>query len=145
MPAALQLKYWEVQTPEKYFTKDQLELVLTRRKEREKARADIERQLAGLDDLEKWDLIKGDKADKGEKGKKETGTKKDATGSKEGGVERAGLGSVHAVAEEVDPTRARRKSREGTASTIDSRRSASPVKKSKMTPEEVSCFLSDPC
>ena len=79
IPAALQLKYWEVQTPEIHFTKDQLESVLTRRKEREQARKNIESQLAGLDDLEKWDLIKGDKAEKGEKVKKDAGAAKKET------------------------------------------------------------------
>ena len=83
VPAVLQLKYWEVQEPEKHFVKDQLEAVLSRRREREKARKDIELQLAGMDDLEKWELLKGDKVDKGDKGKKEVeGAKKETAAMK---------------------------------------------------------------
>jgi hypothetical protein len=107
VPASLQLKFWEVQTPEKHFTKDQLEAVLTRRKERESARKEIELQLAGMDDLEKWELIKGDKGDKPEKGekvKKEAGAaKKEANAVKKqvDTMEKAGPSVTSADTEEV--------------------------------------------
>ncbi|WWC68642.1 uncharacterized protein I206_102573 [Kwoniella pini CBS 10737] len=120
VPAALQIRCWEATDVAKHFSASQLEEVLARRREREQAREECERILNGLDDIEKLELIKGDKADKSQ-----------AKDVKE--PERV------AKADEVEqsPLISRRKSREGTANTVESRgRSASPTKKGKLTPEE---------
>lgn len=105
--------------------------------------------LAEMDDIEKMDLIKGDKGDRAEKPEKPaklpkkpkaapatstpSASEKDAerTEAKQEERER----SVVSAMPESSP--ARRTSREGSAGTIDSRRSPSPSKKSKLTPEEV--------
>nr|XP_019050366.1 hypothetical protein I302_00796 [Kwoniella bestiolae CBS 10118]OCF29296.1 hypothetical protein I302_00796 [Kwoniella bestiolae CBS 10118] len=117
VPAALQIRCWEANDLQKYFPADQLEEIMRRRKEREAARQECLRILHGLDDIEKLELIKGDKADKSSV--KEVKDK--------------------AKTEEVaaSPRIGRRQEREGTANTVESRgRSTSPTKKSKMTPEE---------
>ena len=69
LPAALQLRYWEVNEPEKYFLGDQLGIVISRVEERRRARAECLRLLEDMDDIEKLELLKGDK-EKGEKEKK---------------------------------------------------------------------------
>ncbi|WWC87861.1 uncharacterized protein L201_002758 [Kwoniella dendrophila CBS 6074] len=119
IPAALQIRCWEANDIQKYFSSDQLEGILARKKEREQAREECLRILNGLDDIERLELIKGDKVDKNQtKEVKEKPAK------------------VEEVVEE-SPRLGRRKSREGTANTVESRgRSASPNKKSKLTPEE---------
>ncbi|WVQ93405.1 hypothetical protein IAU59_000475 [Kwoniella sp. CBS 9459] len=123
VPAALQIRCWEVTDMQKYLPSDQLDSLLNRQKERDQAREACLKILDGLDDIEKLELIKGDKSEKGEKPAKEP--KEKAVKSEK--------------AEEVEdsPRISRRKDREDTANTVESRgRSASPTKKSKMTPEE---------
>ncbi|WRT65688.1 uncharacterized protein IL334_002633 [Kwoniella shivajii] len=121
IPAALQIRSWEANDLEQHFPADQIDELITRTRMREQAREDCLRILDGLDDIEKIELIKGDK-DKG-KDVKEVKEIKDKV-----------------VKEDLVPESPRvdsRKSREGTANTVDSsRRSASPTKKTKMTPEE---------
>ncbi|OCF43387.1 hypothetical protein I317_02827 [Kwoniella heveanensis CBS 569] len=123
VPAALQIRCWEVTDMQKYLPSDQLESLLGRRTERENARKECLKILDGLDDVEKLELIKGDKGEKAEKPAKEPKEK--------------AIKSEKADQVEESPRVSRRKDREGTANTVESRgRSASPVKKSKMTPEE---------
>ncbi|WWC96983.1 hypothetical protein V866_003860 [Kwoniella sp. B9012] len=120
VPAALQIRCWEANDLQKHFPSDQLEELLIRRKAREQAREECVKILDGLDDIEKLELIKGDKVDKGS-------------------LKEAKEKVVVAKTEEVEesPRIARRKDREGTANTVESRgRSASPTKKGKVTPEE---------
>ncbi|WVF65764.1 hypothetical protein IAT40_000498 [Kwoniella sp. CBS 6097] len=123
LPAALQIRCWEVNDMQKYLPSEQLDAYLKRQKDRENARAEYVKILDGLDDIEKLELIKGDKNDKGEKPAKEPKEKV--------------VKSEKAEEAEESPRVGRRKDREGTANTIESRgRSASPTKKSKLTPEE---------
>ncbi len=64
IPASLQIRCWEANDVEKYFPSDQVEIMLTRRKERESTREMIQSMLEGMDDIEKVELIKGEKLDK---------------------------------------------------------------------------------
>nr|XP_018264705.1 uncharacterized protein I303_02882 [Kwoniella dejecticola CBS 10117]OBR86863.1 hypothetical protein I303_02882 [Kwoniella dejecticola CBS 10117] len=64
IPAALQIRCWEANDVEQHFPAGQTEEIVTRRKEREQAREDCLRILTGLDDIEKLELIKGEKVDK---------------------------------------------------------------------------------
>lgn len=125
-PAGLQIRCWEATDLDKYFPADKVPDLIERRTERENARKACEAILEGLDDIERQELFKGDKATKD--------TTKEA--------------DVVAIPSPVkgmpSPLKDRgRQSREGTAATDSSRRSASPTKKSKMTPEEVRNSLVD--
>lgn len=107
---------------DKYFSASDLPDLVARRTERESARNECIRIAQGLDDVEKLELVKGEKVDK-KSDKKDTKS-----------VD-AGPSKGH------DPSTMSRKTREGTASTVgSSRRSPSPSKgsprKVKMTAEE---------
>jgi hypothetical protein len=60
----LQIRCWEVLEPAKYFPEDQLEVLQARRAERVKAREQAVNILAGLDDVEKLEMLKGEKDEK---------------------------------------------------------------------------------
>jgi hypothetical protein len=64
VPAALQIRFWEAINPEQHFPADQLEAVKSRQAERRAARDEVVRLLEALDDVEKMDLLKGDKEEK---------------------------------------------------------------------------------
>jgi hypothetical protein len=64
VPAALQIRFWEAINPERYFPGDQHEALKSRQAERRAARDEVVRLLESLDDVEKMDLLKGDKEEK---------------------------------------------------------------------------------
>lgn len=115
IPASLQIRRWEAINPEAYFSAEQCQTLKQRQAERVAARQECLRLLAAMDDVERWELVKGDGKDKGESKEEVPGLPASLTQS---------------------PSVLRR-SRENTAGTANSRRSASPVKKGKLTPEEV--------
>ncbi|WWD16524.1 hypothetical protein CI109_100951 [Kwoniella shandongensis] len=144
IPAALQIRCWEANDLQKYYPAEQEEVLLARRQEREQARERCLQILDGLDDIEKLELVKGDKLDKGEKAVKTEKAEKAEKAVKVEKVDKSETGTPVKEAkqrktkdtDESPRAEGRRKSREGTANTVDSRRSASPTKKAKMTPEE---------
>ncbi|KAK8861567.1 hypothetical protein IAR55_002389 [Kwoniella newhampshirensis] len=141
IPSALQIRCWEANDLEKFYAIDQVDTLLARRREREVARERCVQILRGLDDIEKLELVKGDKLDKGEKVEKpdrpEKIAKVDRVETVESGTPSKDVKQRKTKEIEESPRAdGRRKSREGTANTVDSRRSASPTKKAKMTPEE---------
>ncbi|WVR03828.1 hypothetical protein IAU60_000824 [Kwoniella sp. DSM 27419] len=140
VPAALQIRCWEANDIQKYSAPDQVEELLARRRERELARTECLRILESLDDVEKLELVKGDKPERGDKAIKEKPTKESKEKLVKGTTEKPNkdkiLNAVKPDAEERSPFAGRRNDREGTATTVDSRRSASPVKRNKLTPEE---------
>lgn len=75
IPATLQIRCWEALEPEKYFTDEQITVLASRRAERVRMRAECVRLLGEMDDIEKLELLKGDKGEKREKGDK--GVKRD--------------------------------------------------------------------
>jgi len=61
-PASLQSRVWEANDVKKYFPEENVEHILERRAERERAREECVRIVAAMDDAEKSEIIKGDKA-----------------------------------------------------------------------------------
>lgn len=116
VPVALHIRAWEPKD-QTYFTDEQRTILKDRREARIEARRQIEAALKALDDVELFELVKGEEK-KDKKRIKPTPTDVNVQSS---------------PAPSMD-----RKSREGTAcSATGSRRSASPVKKA-LTAEEVS-------
>ena len=70
VPAGLQIRCWEANQPEKYFTEEQCGMLSVRREERTRARAECLKLLDAMDDLEKLDFLKGDKVEEKEKSAK---------------------------------------------------------------------------
>ena len=143
VPATLQLRYWEVREPEKWVSGEVLEGFAARLEERRSARRDCLEMLASMSEEERMKLLKGDKLEKATKAvvvDKVLEEPISATGSP------AEASRNVFDSSSIDPVIAQglfnRKTREGTANTVgstQSARSVSPTKKSKMTPEEVSC------
>ncbi|KAK4683630.1 hypothetical protein P7C73_g6605, partial [Tremellales sp. Uapishka_1] len=132
IPAALQIRSWEANDIDAYFPEDQREIVKSRRQEREAARLECLKMLERMDDVEKLELFKGDKGDKGDKEKVKV-EEKERTKMPEVSNSIA-IPLIEQSSPTVDMPRG---SREGTANTAgSSRRSMSPTKKGKMTPEE---------
>jgi hypothetical protein len=71
LPAGLQLRCWEARDPENYFSAEQCAVYRTRKVERERARAECLRLLDAMDDVEKLELLQGEKGDEKEKVTKE--------------------------------------------------------------------------
>lgn len=67
IPAALQIRRWEANTPETYFAAEHHPALSARKAERDRVRAECVRILGVLDDVESRDLVKGDKDDKSDK------------------------------------------------------------------------------
>lgn len=67
VPAAFQIRCWEVKEPAKYLTPEQCEAVAKRKAERQQIRRECVKILKQMDDTEKLDLLKGEKSDKVEK------------------------------------------------------------------------------
>ncbi|ORY24369.1 hypothetical protein BCR39DRAFT_546875 [Naematelia encephala] len=110
LPTSLQSKFWEAREADRWFTSEQVAILDERRKERERAREECLKLLDALDDVEKLELLTGE--------------------AKEIRVMKPDEPT------DYQPLVEQRMSREGTANTTDSRRSASPTRKSKLTPEE---------
>lgn len=133
LPAGLQIRCWEANNASQYFPEDQLAVLEARRSEREHAREECERLLAGLDEAGKTALLKGEKI--APKLVAELDSKPaEIAKEQEDIVMKTPLSSPA----KAGPSSARR-SREGTACSDSSRRSVSPSKKGKVvSPEEVS-------
>lgn len=127
IPAGLQIRCWEAKDLNQYFPADKVAELAARRAEREQAREECERMLAAMDDAEKAEFLKGDKAEKVEK-KGDTEDKPK--------VENAAAASTSSAV----PSPAKSRATRGTSTASDSRaRSTSPIKRGKkMTAEEVS-------
>jgi len=67
LPAGLQIQCWEAKELEIYFSKEQCETLMSRREERNRARAECLRLLEAMDDVEKMELLKGEKGEEKEK------------------------------------------------------------------------------
>jgi hypothetical protein len=63
LPASLQIRSWEANDLARWVPPDQLAKLEARRAERVQARAECLRLLAAMDDIEKLELLKGDKAE----------------------------------------------------------------------------------
>ena len=156
VPVGLQYKCWEALLPDSYFSVDTCQVLAQRKLEREEARNEVVRLLSSMSHAEMLEWIKADKADKAEakedkadKDKVKVEKPKKVKEPKEPKAPKEPNAVVSKiVTPKKEPIKERsatseasprtgRASREGTANTVDSRRSASPVKKSKMTPEEV--------
>lgn len=141
IPVALQIRSWEPKKLE-YLTEEQKVTLKERKEIRTEARRQIEAELKALDDIELFELAKGDKGDKGDKTEKNEEGKKEKKRIKPMTTAAPPtMVDVNAIPSHVQSSPVQslgRKSREGTAgSASGSRRSASPVKK-VLTPEEVS-------
>ncbi|BEI85303.1 hypothetical protein CcaverHIS002_0507040 [Cutaneotrichosporon cavernicola] len=64
IPARLQIRCWEANDLDKYFPAERVSELLARRAEREHAREECERLLAGMSDAEKSEFLKGEKPEK---------------------------------------------------------------------------------
>lgn len=131
IPVSLQIRSWEPKKLE-YLTEEQQATLNERREARREARRQIEAALKALDDIELFELAKGDK---GEENKVKEKKRIKPMTSAPTPVD------VNAIPDHVQMSPAQsmgRKSREGTAGSAGgSRRSASPIKK-VLTAEEVS-------
>jgi hypothetical protein len=67
IPAALQIRRWEAIEPEKWFTPEQCVTLEQRKTERQAARTECLRILGEMDDVEKWELLKGESKESKEK------------------------------------------------------------------------------
>ena len=67
IPAGLQIRRWEAVEPEKYFPSEHLDAVNARKAERSRVREECVRILKDMDDIEAYDLVKGEKEDKKER------------------------------------------------------------------------------
>lgn len=137
IPAALQLKFWELRDPTRYFSPPNypeafLQVLLSRQRERETARAEIAKEIARMDDVEKLDLLKGE----GELKMSKSAATVMLPAEQSEPEEVLDLSTAPATKKSLpDLDRGRR---ESTVASTSSRRSLSPTKKSKLTPEEVS-------
>jgi hypothetical protein len=121
IPARLQIRCWEANDLDKHFPANRVPELEARRAEREQAREECERMLAGMDDAEKAEFLKNEKVDK-----KDDKPDSDAAGP-----------STSASSDFKSPIKAR-STRENSAASSRAR-SASPSKRAKkLTPAEVS-------
>lgn len=72
LPVSLQIRCWEAKELEKYFSAEQCTELRARKEERTRARMECLRLLEGMDDVEKMELLKGDKGDDRMKAAKRT-------------------------------------------------------------------------
>ena len=63
IPAALQIRCWEANEPERYFSEEECAVLNARRKDRALVRMECEKLLEQMDDLEKMELLQGEKVD----------------------------------------------------------------------------------
>lgn len=115
IPVALQIRSWEPKE-EKYLSGEQISTINARRDERRAARREVEQALKDMDDVDAHELLKGEAEDRPKEKKR--------------------IKPVVATDSPISIKADSRKSREGTAASGTSRRSASPSKKI-LTPEEV--------
>jgi hypothetical protein len=72
IPAGLQIRRWEAVEPEKHFPSEHLDAVNARKAERSRVREECVKILKDMDDIEAYDLVKGEKEDKKERKTHET-------------------------------------------------------------------------
>lgn len=137
IPATLQLKVWELKDVSRWlcpphYPANMAQALQERRQEREQARKEVLQAVEKMDDVEKLELLKGESESKESK----PSSLPEANVEPLVQEEEPDTGAASALNKSlVDSERGRR---ESTVASTSSRRSASPGKKSKLTPEEVS-------
>ena len=126
LPVALQIPRWEVTDLAAHFPAEQLDALRTRQTVRRRAREECIRILADMDDVERIEVLKGDKGDR----EKPTAREKSNAGDE------LSLPPQSSQPEPVEREDTPRSRREGTAATSTSRRSVSPQRKKLSSEEE---------